>query len=92
MTETEHPNMKIGEVCLLTNDVPRLASFYRQLLGVEESSSDETHQFILAQTSRCSASKSSLAIRPARLRENSASIILFLHRKHNFNRKLPVLH
>ena len=42
-------NMKIGEVCLLTNDVPRLASFYRQLLGVEESSSDETHQFVLAE-------------------------------------------
>ena len=42
-------NMKIGEVCLLTNNVPRLASFYRQLLGVEESSSDETHQFVLAE-------------------------------------------
>ena len=42
-------NMKIGEVCLLTNDVPRLASFYRQLLGVEESSNDETHQFVLAE-------------------------------------------
>jgi len=41
--------MKIGEVCLLTNDVPRLASFCRQLLGVEESSSDETHQFVLAE-------------------------------------------
>ena len=41
-------HMKIGEVCLLTNDVPRLAAFYRQLLGVEESSSDETHQFVLA--------------------------------------------
>ena len=41
--------MKIGEVCLLTNDVPRLASFYRQLLGVEESGSDETHQFVLAE-------------------------------------------
>ncbi|MBR4459024.1 MAG: VOC family protein [Clostridia bacterium] len=40
--------MKIGEVCLLTNDVPRLASFYRQLLGAEESSSDKTHQFILS--------------------------------------------
>ncbi len=39
--------MKIGEVCLLTNDVPRLASFYRHLLGVEGSSNDETHQFIL---------------------------------------------
>ena len=42
-------NMKIGEVCLLTNNVPRLASFYRQLLGVEESSGDETHQFVLAE-------------------------------------------
>ena len=41
--------MKIGEVCLLTNDVPRLASFYRRLLGVEESSNDETHQFVLAE-------------------------------------------
>ena len=41
-------HMKIGEVCLLTNDVPRLASFYRQLLGVEETGSDETHQFVLA--------------------------------------------
>ena len=40
--------MKIGEVCLLTNNVPRIASFYRQLLGVEENSSDETHQFVLA--------------------------------------------
>ncbi len=41
--------MKIGEVCLLTNNVPRLASFYRQLLGVEESSNDETHQFVLTE-------------------------------------------
>ena len=40
--------MKIGEVCLLTNDVPGLASFYKRLLGVEESSNDETHQFVLA--------------------------------------------
>ena len=42
-------SMKIGEVCLLTNDVPRLASFYRQLLGVEEGSNDEIHQFVLAE-------------------------------------------
>ena len=40
--------MKIGEVCLLTNDVPGLASFYRQLPGAEETDSDETHQFVLA--------------------------------------------
>ena len=39
--------MTIGEVCLLTNDVPKLAGFYKQLLGVENESDDETHQFIL---------------------------------------------
>ena len=41
--------MTIGEVCLLTNDVPRLAAFYRQLLGVENGSNDETHQFIISE-------------------------------------------
>ena len=40
--------MKIGEVCLLTNDVPKLAAFYRKLLGVENDSRDEIHQFILS--------------------------------------------
>ena len=40
--------MTIGEVCLLTNDVPRLAAFYKQLLGVENGSHDETHQFIIS--------------------------------------------
>ena len=33
--------MTIGEVCLLTNNVPRLAEFYKQLLGVEK----HNHQF-----------------------------------------------
>ena len=41
--------MKIGEVCLLTNDVPRLAAFYKQLLEIENDSKDETHQFILTE-------------------------------------------
>ena len=41
--------MKIGEVCLLTNDVPNLAAFYKQLLGVDNDSNDETHQFILSE-------------------------------------------
>ena len=41
--------MKIGEVCMLTNDVPRLAAFYKQLLGVDNGSNDETHQFILSE-------------------------------------------
>ena len=41
--------MTIGEVCLLTNDVPGLAAFYRQQLGVENGSIDETHQFIITE-------------------------------------------
>ena len=41
--------MKIGEVCLLTNDVQRLADFYKRLLETENNSSDETHQFILTE-------------------------------------------
>ena len=41
--------MTIGEVCLMTNDVPRLAAFYKQLLGVENGSNDETHQFIISE-------------------------------------------
>lgn len=41
--------MKIGEVCLLTSDVVRLANFYKELLGVDNGSSDSVHQFILAE-------------------------------------------
>ena len=41
--------MKIGEVCLLTNNVPRLASFYKRLLEVENDSEDAIHQFILTE-------------------------------------------
>ena len=41
--------MTIGEVCLMTNDVPRLAAFYKQLLGTDNGSNDETHQFILSE-------------------------------------------
>ena len=41
--------MKIGEVCLLTNDVRRLAAFYKQLLATDNGSDDETHQFIIAE-------------------------------------------
>ena len=39
--------MRIGEVCLLTNDVRRLAGFYKRLLDVDNDSDDEVHQFIL---------------------------------------------
>lgn len=39
--------MKLGEVCLHTNDVIRLADFYKALLGVDNGSNDAVHQFIL---------------------------------------------
>lgn len=41
--------MKLGEVCLLTGDVRRLADFYRKLMDIEETSDDPVHQFITAQ-------------------------------------------
>ena len=41
--------MKIDEVSLLTNDVRRLAAFYKQLLETENGSNDEIHQFILTE-------------------------------------------
>lgn len=41
--------MQIGEVCLLTNNVIRLADFYKKLLEIENNSQDETHQFIISE-------------------------------------------
>lgn len=41
--------MKIGEVCLLTNDVIRLANFYKALLDVDNGSDDCVHQMILSE-------------------------------------------
>lgn len=41
--------MKIGEVSLLTNDVRRLAAFYKQLFAIENGSEDETHQFLITE-------------------------------------------
>ena len=40
--------MYLGEVSLLTDDVPRLAAFYKALLGVENGSDDSAHQTIIA--------------------------------------------
>lgn len=39
--------MKFGEVCLETNDVIRLANFYKWLLDADNGSNDENHQFII---------------------------------------------
>lgn len=41
--------MVIGEVALLTNDVVRLADFYKKLLGVYNDSTDTVHQTIIAE-------------------------------------------
>lgn len=39
--------MKIGEVCLHTNDVVRLANFYKALFNVDNGSNDTVHQYII---------------------------------------------
>ena len=36
--------MKIGEVGLLTNNVVKLANFYKKLLEIDNDSDDEIHQ------------------------------------------------
>lgn len=40
--------MRLGEVGLLTNDVVKLADFYKRILGVDNNSNDEVHQTIIA--------------------------------------------
>ena len=49
MRKVVHIVIKIDEVSLLTNDVRKLAAFYRQLLEIESDNNDETHQFILTE-------------------------------------------
>lgn len=41
--------MKLGEVSLLTNNVIRLANFYKFLLKTENGSHDEVHQTIIGE-------------------------------------------
>lgn len=41
--------MKLGEVSLLTNNVIRLANFYKQLLEIDNDSDDEVHQIIISE-------------------------------------------
>lgn len=40
--------MRLGEVGLLTNDVVKLADFYKALLETDNSSQDQVHQTIIA--------------------------------------------
>lgn len=39
--------MRIGEVCLNTNDVVKLANFYKQLLETDNGSNAEMHQALI---------------------------------------------
>lgn len=41
--------MRLGEVGLLTNDVVRLANFYKMLLGIDNGSDDKVHQTIIVE-------------------------------------------
>ena len=41
--------MRIGEVCLNTNDVVKLANFYKQLFGINNGSNDEVHQTLISE-------------------------------------------
>lgn len=41
--------MILGEVCLGTNDVIRLADFYRKILNISSDCKDEVHQFIITE-------------------------------------------
>ena len=41
--------MRVGEVCLLTSDVVRLANFYKKLSNIDNGSDDDVHQFILSE-------------------------------------------
>lgn len=41
--------MRLGEVCLMTNDVLQLADFYKRLFEVENNSNNEIHQAIISE-------------------------------------------
>lgn len=39
--------MKLGEICLETNDVVKMADFYRNILNINSDCRDEVHQSII---------------------------------------------
>jgi predicted enzyme related to lactoylglutathione lyase len=41
--------MNLGEVCLETNDVIKMANFYRKILNISSECRDEVHQFIISE-------------------------------------------
>lgn len=41
--------MKLGEICIETNDVVKIANFYRNILDIPSDCKDEVHQLIIAE-------------------------------------------
>ncbi|MGH4123417.1 MAG: VOC family protein [Clostridium sp.] len=41
--------MDLGEVCLETNNVIKMADFYREILNIYSDCKDEVHQFIITE-------------------------------------------
>ncbi|AEY68078.1 VOC family protein [Clostridium sp. BNL1100] len=41
--------MNLGEVCIETNDVVKIADFYRNILGISSDCKDEVHQFVITE-------------------------------------------
>ncbi len=41
--------MKLGEVCIETNDVVKISDFYRGILNISSDCKDEVHQFIITE-------------------------------------------
>ena len=41
--------MNLGEVCLETNNVIKMADFYRKILNISSDCRDEVHQFIITE-------------------------------------------
>lgn len=41
--------MYLGEVCIETNDVIKMADFYRKILNISSDCIDEVHQFIITE-------------------------------------------
>ena len=65
--------MIIGEVCILTRDVVRLANFYKALLRVDNGSDDDVHQFILSEETTLTVLRDDAA--PDNPRDSSRSTI-----------------
>jgi predicted enzyme related to lactoylglutathione lyase len=41
--------MKLGEVCIETNNVVKIADFYRNILNISSDCKDKVHQFIITE-------------------------------------------